>query len=359
MSHIIHSSNSCNGAVKASRGLSSSSPFDMRVFMACCALFAISLCTLFAAPKALAATWPVSASALSASVSFHESYSAGNESYVHSGIDIPASAGMQISSPLAGTVRFTGAVPSGDSRVGNGASQKTMYAVTVEIQNGRAITLMPFEEVKVNAGQAVEEGTCLGTLAASGDLSSSSPHVHMGYKAGRRYLDPMQLFGATSTSALECGVDSSMAATSSQQVLSLAERLMESGSSLAGSSSPLQEGLFSSKPVMESTSSFGTIETGSYSFKSHSQPTNLLPTSIVEKSYPLFSACRDQAESFIQALSAVAETLSVPFPVVAGGFSVLMIMAMGAGVVVAMKKLVPRLRQEFQPRKCKTVKQFG
>lgn len=70
----------------------------------------------------------------------------------------PASAGLQIISPLAGTVRFTGAVPSGDSRTGGMSSDKTMNAVSIELSDGRTVTLMPFASIGVREGQTVAEG---------------------------------------------------------------------------------------------------------------------------------------------------------------------------------------------------------
>lgn len=172
-----------------------------RLGVALFALFSlISSVQLLAPACAFGATWPVSAPVSSVQVAFHDTYTAGAESYAHSGLDIPASAGLQISTPLAGTVRFTGAVPSGDSRVGGGSSVgKTMRAVSIAIADGRVITLMPFASIGVKAGQSVQEGEALGTLAASGDVSSPSPHLHMGLKRDSTYYDPMSLFGAASS----------------------------------------------------------------------------------------------------------------------------------------------------------------
>lgn len=147
---------------------------------------------------AFAATWPVPASELSPSVGFHESYTAGDNSYGHSGIDIPASAGMPISTPAAGTVSFTGAVPSGDSRISGAPSHKTMRAVSIKLSDGKTVTLMPFASIEVKRGGRVSEGQLLGTLAATGDVSSRETHLHMGLKRERTYYDPMSLFGASS-----------------------------------------------------------------------------------------------------------------------------------------------------------------
>ena len=78
---------------------------------------------------AFAATWPVAGHRPSPSLGFHETYTAGiseNRSYVHSGIDAPGSAGSQIVSPIAGTVCFTGSVPSGDSVLAENLSMEAI-----------------------------------------------------------------------------------------------------------------------------------------------------------------------------------------------------------------------------------------
>ncbi len=158
-----------------------------------------------------AATWPVTTSQLSPSVSFHQNYTAGDNEYVHSGIDAPASAGLQIFSPVAGRVRFAGSVPSGDSRVGEVGSDKTMLAVTVRMDDGRDVTLMPFASFDVEVGKKVVEGEVLGTLAASGDVSSPGSHIHMGLKKDGTYLDPMSLFGVGSTNKPRANGDETIA----------------------------------------------------------------------------------------------------------------------------------------------------
>lgn len=67
-----------------------------------------------------------------------------------------------------------------------------MKAVSIELADGRAISLMPFASIAVREGQSVIEGQALGTLAAGGDVSTSATHLHMGYKQGPSYLDPMR-----------------------------------------------------------------------------------------------------------------------------------------------------------------------
>ena len=45
--------------------------------------------------------------------------------------------------------RFTGAVPSGDSRTGGTSSDKTMNAVSIELSDGRTVTLMPLSLIHI------------------------------------------------------------------------------------------------------------------------------------------------------------------------------------------------------------------
>lgn len=195
---------STSGVVACGESCSSSpAPALLRAVAALALLSLVSLALLAVPSRASAATWPLSASAFTPSTGFHQTYSAGDKSYAHSGIDISASAGSQIFTPLAGTVRFTGAVPSGDSRIdGQGAALKTMDAVSVQIADGRTVTLMPFDATEVSVGQHVAEGQVLGTLAASGDISQQIPHLHMGLKKGSVYCDPMSLFGASSSASV-------------------------------------------------------------------------------------------------------------------------------------------------------------
>lgn len=314
--------------VRIVRGSSSSSLARVRVARIVCALPLISLCIAFMAQPALAATWPVPTSALSATLAFHQSYSAGSNSYVHSGIDIPASAGLQIISPLAGTVRFTGAVPSGDSRTGGTSSDKTMNAVSIELRDGRSVTLMPFASIGVREGQAVAEGAPLGTLAASGDVSTSAPHLHMGYKQGSRYLDPLLLFGmagGVSTGSAAAQSVTEAPAASAPAPLAGAEAASPVGEPASSSARLGQSGIASApeESITASGESFGMIETGDYELASQnaSAPAGFPADMLVW----LGDACVGQFAGMVEALFGVSCSKEVSFIVLLAAMGVLLL----------------------------------
>lgn len=314
--------------VRITRGSSSSSLAHARVARIACALSLVSLCIVFMAQPALAATWPMSTSALSATLAFHQSYSAGSNSYVHSGIDIPASAGLQIISPLAGTVRFTGAVPSGDSRTGGTSSDKTMNAVSIELSDGRTVTLMPFASIDVREGQTVAEGAPLGTLAASGDVSTSATHLHMGYKQGLRYLDPMLLFGMAGDAPGVAAAAQSAAevpGASASTPLASAEVAPPVGES-ASSSAYLEQPVIISVPeesTITSSEPFGAIETGDYELtpQDASAPAGFL----VDALGWLGDACTGQFVGMVEALFGVSCSKEMAFIVLLAAMGVLLL----------------------------------
>ncbi len=144
---------------------------------------------------------PLGESRVSVSVGFHERYSCGSKNYVHSGIDLPGASGDEVSAPCSGTVSFVGNVPAGDTVAGKKQMKtKTMLAVSIKLEDGKTLTLMPLSECDVKKGEAVGESERLGTLAAQGDRSLSKPHLHMGLKQGNTYYDPSYLLGAAFSS---------------------------------------------------------------------------------------------------------------------------------------------------------------
>lgn len=333
-----------------------SSLAGMRLMVCCCALFAISLHALFMVPTALAATWPVPTSALSASTAFHESYSAGKDSYVHSGLDIPASAGMQISAPLAGKVRFAGSVPSGDSRLSGSSPQRTMLAVSIELSNGRIITLMPFDAIHVREGQMVSEQASLGTLAASGDISSASTHLHMGYKQGALYLDPMQLFAASSPSSGEqgaeaTGADSASARLGTETALLAGEPAAGLAYSNAFQGQVTEESeALGEVPIEEPV--FRNVETGDFVLRQKAQTSPTLLERVSDAAASLLSACGMQLDALADAAETAAQNLHIPLPLLLGStVAVFCGAAVFLGTACA-KRLAPSIRQFAQARKC-------
>lgn len=151
------------------------------------ALFiAVCVCVLVLfQPADACAGWPFG-EVKSFGLLFGERYtSAAGAQNNHGGVDILAEPGSVIISPVTGHVSFVGRVPAGE-----GATQ---LAVSVQIEDGRIMTFMPFEVTSVGKGQSLSAGTPIGTLAASGDQSSSLPHLHIGLRSGSLYLDPVAL----------------------------------------------------------------------------------------------------------------------------------------------------------------------
>ena len=218
----------------------SSSPAHAPLTMRAIALFSLAFAFALLSPmQAQAATWPLSTSELSFSCGYHAAYSAGGSSYTHSGMDVPGIAGGTVSTPLAGTVTFVGTVPNGDSRVGTASGTgQTMRAVSVKIADGRTITLMPLASVAVSRGDTLSEAETVGTLAATGDASTSATHLHMGLKSGGTYQDPMTLFGAVSTQSSSASTQS---AAASAGVVSISSALAAAATSAAAEGTTASE----------------------------------------------------------------------------------------------------------------------
>lgn len=296
----------------ATRDSSSSSLARMGLRGLICIPPLVSLCIALMAQPAVAATWPVPTSELSATLAFHQSYTAGTKSYVHSGIDISASAGLQIFSPMAGTVRFTGTVPSGDSRTGDTSSARTMNAVSVELHDGRIITLMPFASIAVVEGQPVAEGAVLGTLAAQGDASMSAPHLHLGYRQGATYLDPMQLFGAVPTATPGEAVAQTTPESSAFGLLPSGFASEAAGivPSEEGAVAQGQPGAFESLPA-PAEEGFGVIETGDYELaRSGARPSSTWD-SATDVLGQLGAACGEQLFSLVGAIRDLAQSAGI------------------------------------------------
>jgi Peptidase family M23 len=142
-------------------------------------------------PSAFAWSWPVQGPVLQPFVyDVSHPYASGQ----HRGIDIGASvAGETVVAPAAGTVSFSGTVPTSGK------------SVTIETPDGYSVTLTHLGSSIVAKGAAVTEGETLGTIGPSGTAEEDGPYVHLGIRVAadpNGYVDPLSLLPtATSTSA--------------------------------------------------------------------------------------------------------------------------------------------------------------
>jgi hypothetical protein len=109
-------------------------------------------------------------------------------SCTHGGVDLGATPGDQVRSPVEGTVAFVGRVPAS----GGGST----LAVTIATGDGLKVTCTPLERAVVRSGQQVDPGQSLGKLDGEGDGSSTCTHVHLSVRRGETRLDPMRFLGA-------------------------------------------------------------------------------------------------------------------------------------------------------------------
>src|SRR5918992_4609497 len=141
---------------------------------------AVVLATFFAASAAHAWTWPVDGPVLRPYVFGDDPYAGGQ----HRGVDLGGDVGADVRAPASGTVSFVGVLPSG------------VRGLTIRTPDGYAVTLLQLGGVAVAAGGAVDEGQVVGTIGASRDEITTSPHVHLGIRVAadeQGYLDPLSL----------------------------------------------------------------------------------------------------------------------------------------------------------------------
>ena len=253
----------------------------------------LQLLISFAPLQAYAASWPFSSNRLSPSLGFQDSYSAGNKTYKHYGVDIEAAAGSNICAPVSGNVSFVGQVPSGDSMIDGGGAGNTMNAVSIKMSDGRTLTLMPVAQAFVSTGASVSEGQSLGTLAAGGDRSSTSTHLHMGLKKNGTYYDPMSLFGAAPATPVPA----------EQESYSYADET----ASVALDSAALEESFgFSAEPASSNVFQEGAISSADALWQPAAQTHEL---NIFER---IGVACADQFFSIVDELQYLATETGVP-----------------------------------------------
>lgn len=264
--------------------------------------------------SAYASTWPAGSSQGSVCLAFGEAYTFDNSAYTHRGVDIEAKAGEGVKAPLPGTVSFSGRVPAGDSIETGEVRGETMNAVSIALEDGRTVTLMPLGKVEVREGARIAEGDVVGTLAATGDRSSRTPHLHLGLRDGKRYCDPMSLFGAVPARDVETAE-------------SVAVPLVEKGSAeqaIAPDAPDLtpREAPSSAEdplPAVDAEPSFGAIssdtlaETGAEGLKASSEVENPGPLDAIG------AACTSQLGNLLAGYRDLGEVFHVPIQLLALG----------------------------------------
>ena len=136
-------------------------------------------CLVLSAPAA-AWSWPADGAVLRPFGLGPDPYAAGQ----HRGIDVGGPDGSTVRAPAAGIVTFDGSLPTH----GRG--------VTIQTEDGYAVTLVHLGAVVVTKGVAVAEGAPVGTMGSSGTPEHAVPSVHLGIRrAGEAegYVDPLGL----------------------------------------------------------------------------------------------------------------------------------------------------------------------
>ncbi len=171
---------------------------------------ALALLVIVPAPAAGAAGWCVPVDDGTVLLGFGVAHAGGT----HRGVDLAGEVGAEVVAPADGTVTFAGSVPAD----GGG----TCGAVTLELADGRRVSLLPLDGVTAVAGNSVRAGDALGAVASCGDDSTDIAHVHLGLRRGDLYLDPGPLL--TSVAATNTEPDISSVAVPSGAVSSASGR---------------------------------------------------------------------------------------------------------------------------------------
>ncbi len=367
----------------------------LRLSLVCQTLLLLILCLLvFGSPTARVAyaASPLGSSQASVSLKYHARYSAGHGKYVHSGIDLPAAAGAKIYAPCKGRVSFVGRVPSGDAATGASAKSSaspTMLAVSLKLEDGKTLTLMPFEASSVSKGEAVAQGTALGTLAASGDRSSSATHLHMGLKQSGVYYDPSYLLGlvaqtctgesaaAAAPVAAQKATPPASSAKASQKARAQAATGASAAATEAGAAASsaageqVQANAKASANAGAETEANASAESDAQSFgsiassaeaasvynaqRAQEEPSSMeafaaaARTSLQAKADAVAGACSAQAARLMECLNAVGAQTGIPLTALLLGVLLLVTGVMAAmlyGAAVAVKRFAPLLLEK-------------
>lgn len=277
---------------------------------------------------ACAATWPLGSPRDSLILDYQASYTYQGAAYTHRGVDIAAPAGSAVLAPCGGSIAFCGEVPA--SRADGGADDgSTMTAVSIQLDDGRRLTLLPLEGVRVAAGDAVEEGQQLADLAASGDRSSQQPHLHMGLKLQGEYCNPLSLFDTLPTAV----------GSAAQGEGSLAG---EGGSPALPSSAPAPAAAAAqalSGQAGEEEPSFGTVSSGEPVYERAAQ-TGPQPAmaGLSVAAGAIAAACSAQFASWLEGLGELSRATGIPYLALVFA-SVLLAVGLAASIVLQLMHL--------------------
>ena len=139
------------------------------------ALAALTLCG-----PGWAWTWPADGEVLRPFGMGTDPYAGGQ----HRGIDIAGADGSTILAPTGGTVTFAGSLPTH----GRG--------LTIQTEDGYAVTLVHLGTLGVAKGALLAEGDLVGTMGSSGTPEHPVPSVHLGIRRSsdaEGYVDPLGL----------------------------------------------------------------------------------------------------------------------------------------------------------------------
>ena len=144
------------------------------------AVVAAAFATLVLPATAYGWTWPASGEVLEPFVFGGDPYAGGQ----HRGIDVAGEKRSSVLAPASGDVAFAGSV---------GANGKV---VTIETDDGYSVTLVQLGSFSVRKGDAVREGSEVGTIGPSGTPEHEVPYVHLGIRVTsdpQGYVDPLTL----------------------------------------------------------------------------------------------------------------------------------------------------------------------